>query len=371
MSNKKPLVSIISLIYNNGKYFHEALQSVINQTYPQDRIEHFIIDDCSTDNSAQTVNELVKEINYECNFIRHKKNEGITKSLNEVLRKCNGKYFTWISDDIWFPKRLEILVNQLEQAKNDVALVCSNFIKINQNGLTDSLPYYQENFVLPKDPLSGLLIKNDPFEIPIICTPTVLVKTRVICDLGYYDEQLFCEDFDMWHRILRNYNIVYNKKALVYYRRSEHSVTNNNKYWTTIIKDIYQSLRKLENDPILTNYQKHVLLKRKFDVSKDIISSISVKNNMKMARICLYLYNQIKYNKLITYRYAYITQDLLDRFLIYVFKRNASVARIVFYRCGHVFRSKYKIYNIIFYTNTISTRLDYFSIIFIHKIYGI
>jgi glycosyltransferase involved in cell wall biosynthesis len=50
---KRDLVSIVTPCYNTGKYVHRLLESVLNQTYPN--IEMFVIDDGSSDNSAEIV----------------------------------------------------------------------------------------------------------------------------------------------------------------------------------------------------------------------------------------------------------------------------------------------------------------------------
>ena len=53
-----PLVSVICLSYNHKAYVVEALNSVINQTYPN--IELLIADDCSSDNSIGVIKDWVK-----------------------------------------------------------------------------------------------------------------------------------------------------------------------------------------------------------------------------------------------------------------------------------------------------------------------
>jgi glycosyltransferase involved in cell wall biosynthesis len=53
-----PLVSVICLSYNHEAYVVEALNSVINQTYPN--IELLIADDYSTDNSVGIIQDWLK-----------------------------------------------------------------------------------------------------------------------------------------------------------------------------------------------------------------------------------------------------------------------------------------------------------------------
>src|SRR6188474_3378131 len=97
-----PLVTVFSLVYNTGKYVIEAIESVKANNYPN--IQHIIIDDCSYDGvSTELVSDWIKENNYNCTFIKHEKNQGICRTLNEILRLAKGKYIFGVSDDLIMP----------------------------------------------------------------------------------------------------------------------------------------------------------------------------------------------------------------------------------------------------------------------------
>ena len=53
---KQPLISVIMPVHNGEKYIKEAIDSIINQTYKN--IELIIIDDCSTDQTADIFNKI-------------------------------------------------------------------------------------------------------------------------------------------------------------------------------------------------------------------------------------------------------------------------------------------------------------------------
>ena len=75
-----PLVSVICLSYNHEAYVVEALNSVINQTYPN--LELLIADDCSDDNSIGVIKDWVKN-HPEVHFSTNEKNLGNTKTFNQ------------------------------------------------------------------------------------------------------------------------------------------------------------------------------------------------------------------------------------------------------------------------------------------------
>jgi glycosyltransferase involved in cell wall biosynthesis len=99
--------------YNHQNYIGEAIESVLNQTFPD--LELIIVDDYSTDNSRRIIEKYqAKDERVRAFF--HEKNMGIATTLNEGLAKVRGKFVSFIgSDDVWFPYKLE---RQLALSKN-------------------------------------------------------------------------------------------------------------------------------------------------------------------------------------------------------------------------------------------------------------
>ncbi len=85
MEEKMPLVSIIMSVYNEERYIQESLDSVLSQTL--DNFELIIIDDCSTDKTTEMIEGYHDS---RIRLYRNKKNQGLTKNLNNALRYCRG-----------------------------------------------------------------------------------------------------------------------------------------------------------------------------------------------------------------------------------------------------------------------------------------
>ena len=79
-----PLVSMIVPCYNQARFVLETLESVRAQTYKP--TELIIVDDCSSDDSVAIIEQWLQENGIHCTFIRHHKNRGICRSLNEPWR---------------------------------------------------------------------------------------------------------------------------------------------------------------------------------------------------------------------------------------------------------------------------------------------
>lgn len=100
-----PKVSVIIPVYNTEKYVEEAVRSIMNQTLFD--IEIIVIDDGSTDNSLQVVNELQKIDNRI--HIYTQKNKGQSTARNSGLNHAKGMYIYFMdSDDILHADALRV-----------------------------------------------------------------------------------------------------------------------------------------------------------------------------------------------------------------------------------------------------------------------
>lgn len=121
--NTRPLLSIITSIYNGGQDLLKFLQSISNQTY--DNIELIIVDDCSTDELTKSIIDdfINKRIEFKkpFTFIKNNKNLGLVKSFQKGLDKARGEYFAFPeSDDYLDEDFYEILMNTILAKKANV-----------------------------------------------------------------------------------------------------------------------------------------------------------------------------------------------------------------------------------------------------------
>ena len=99
------IISVLLSVHNGEKYLSKAITSVLKQNFVD--FEFIIVDDASTDNSAQIITDF-KIQDKRIKIITNKQNLGLTKSLNLGLLSCVGKYIARIdADDLSEPDRLE------------------------------------------------------------------------------------------------------------------------------------------------------------------------------------------------------------------------------------------------------------------------
>lgn len=101
----KPLISIVTVIYNAEKYLAEAIESVINQNYYN--VEYIVIDGGSTDNTIDIIKKYEGQIDYWVS----ESDEGQSDAFIKAFGICNGEWLTWLNgDDILLPGAIDELV---------------------------------------------------------------------------------------------------------------------------------------------------------------------------------------------------------------------------------------------------------------------
>ena len=99
---QKPLVSILTPMYNTEKYVHRLLDSVLSQDYPA--IEMIVIDDGSTDGSRAVVEGYVDRFAEKGFTLRcyHQPNSGQSVAIQNGLRRVTGEYLLWPDSDDFY-----------------------------------------------------------------------------------------------------------------------------------------------------------------------------------------------------------------------------------------------------------------------------
>ena len=90
------LISVVVTCYNHENYIEQCLRSIFKQTYRN--IELIVLDDGSTDNSSEIIQEVLKESPFVTTFESHE-NIGVVRTRNKGLNLLNGDYFLFVDSD--------------------------------------------------------------------------------------------------------------------------------------------------------------------------------------------------------------------------------------------------------------------------------
>jgi glycosyltransferase involved in cell wall biosynthesis len=205
-------VSIIVPTYNAEDFISTAIRSLFNQSYQN--IEIIAVDDHSTDNTLQVLNELSAE-DPRLKVIQTEKNGGAYAARNTALNIITGDFVTINDADDWsHPNKIEVQVKHL--MAHDA--VVGNFS--NQARLTNDLRFYRRGklgqYIFAN--MSSFMFKREP----------------VLTALGYWDTVRFGADGEFVQRVKK----VFGEKAVVklntapmsFQRQTETSLTGNSAF---------------------------------------------------------------------------------------------------------------------------------------------
>lgn len=105
---EKPLVSIITVVFNGEKYLEETIQSVIKQTY--DNIEYIVIDGGSTDRTIDIINKYDDRIDYWVS----EPDRGIYDAMNKGITLVSGEWINFMNSGDQFYQE-DTLINVFGQ----------------------------------------------------------------------------------------------------------------------------------------------------------------------------------------------------------------------------------------------------------------
>jgi len=109
-SVEKPLITIITAVFNNEKYLEECILSLHNQKY--ENYEHIVIDGGSSDNTINIIKKYEDKIDYWCSG----NDKGIYDAFNNGMQLATGDYIGFLnSDDYYSHNALELLIKYINK----------------------------------------------------------------------------------------------------------------------------------------------------------------------------------------------------------------------------------------------------------------
>jgi glycosyltransferase involved in cell wall biosynthesis len=99
---ESPTFTVLVTTYNYGRFVEQAIESVLSQEYPPEKIQIVVVDDGSTDDTSERVKKYGSRIEY---FV--KQNGGQASALNFGLAKARGEIVALLdADDVFVPSKL-------------------------------------------------------------------------------------------------------------------------------------------------------------------------------------------------------------------------------------------------------------------------
>jgi glycosyltransferase involved in cell wall biosynthesis len=226
------LISVIMITYGHEKFIQEAINGVLMQECSFG-IELIIANDCSPDNTAEVIRNIVKKHprGSWIKYIEHEKNIGMMPNFVFALNKAKGKYIAMCDgDDYWTdPYKLQKQVDFLEKNK-EYGLVHHEADFFFQKSEKTVKNHHQTNKIFPSTGFvfEELLYNNN------IYTPTVMFKSSLLKHFMGIDENVrnkfFMGDYVMWLEFSQHCKFYYIPVSMVTYRVLESSASKSTSY---------------------------------------------------------------------------------------------------------------------------------------------
>lgn len=237
MEQLAPRVAIVIANHNYGQYLDRAIQSVLNQNYPKEALSVIIVDDGSTDNSLEVLENYTDDNFDDIASASH----GIRSGVNIYLimndtplgpSAARNKAIAWMfknapadivgildADDEMLPNKTSYLVSELVQGKGFAGVAYADYVIVDETGF-ERLEY--------KEPFN----RDRLHEECIVHSGSFITKEALefaFKDGYYYDPEMrTCEDYDLWCRISQKYMITHVplplSKVLVHSQNSTNTV---------------------------------------------------------------------------------------------------------------------------------------------------
>ncbi len=209
------MVSIIVPVYNAKNYIKEAIEMVSAQTYKD--WELILVDDASSDGSADYIDELIAGQGKRIRLIRKDKNEGAAMARNTGIDAALGRYIAFLdADDVWRPDKLEKQIAFMERT-----------------GAAFSFHAYEFGDEMAR-PTGKVVHVPEVLTFRQALSRTIIFTTTVMFDTEKIDMEIIhmpkvpSEDTATWWRILKSGIVAHGlDENLAIYRRPAKSLSSN------------------------------------------------------------------------------------------------------------------------------------------------
>lgn len=113
---EKPLITVVTVVFNGEATLEQTIQSVVNQTY--DNIEYIIIDGNSTDGTL----DIIKKYEDKIDYWQSEPDKGIYDAMNKGINLATGDFVALLNSGDWYEKNtvFEVVSAIIQNPKVDI-----------------------------------------------------------------------------------------------------------------------------------------------------------------------------------------------------------------------------------------------------------
>jgi len=222
MENRKPLISIITINYNNAEITADFLESVSCLEY--DNIEVIVVDNASKENPTEKLITVYPQVK----IILSKKNLGFAGGNNLGIKEAKGDYLFFVNNDTVLTKDIFKGLLEIFEKYPDAGVVSPKFHYYDSPGTIEFAGYNKVNNFTARNSMVGCKMQDNGQFDEIKATNYahgggMMVPRKVVDEVGLMPELyfLYYEEFDWCEQIKRKgYKVYYQYKSLIYHKES-------------------------------------------------------------------------------------------------------------------------------------------------------
>jgi glycosyltransferase involved in cell wall biosynthesis len=223
--------TIFTPCYNSEKTLHRVFNSLMSQTIDHSLFEWIVINDASTDNTHELIQEYIKKADFDINYIKLEKNQMLIKNYKLAIEKAQGELFIAIGhDDAFLEDTLEVFLNTWESFTDEEKKKCSGIGVLCQdqfgNRIGNDYPI-EKQFVPIEKSVFGWSNKGLGETWAALKTQNLKKYFKIpkeAKNLVYIPESFF------WNRIAiesKQYSYYLNKVQRIYYINEGNNISKN------------------------------------------------------------------------------------------------------------------------------------------------
>jgi len=298
--SKKPSLSIIVLNYNTKELLGDCLKSIKKAKTDGFSIETIVVDNASTDGSA----EMVKKEFPNIKLIESRKNIGFAAGNNLGIPQTKGRYVLFLNPDTKvFPDTLKVMVEFMDKNSRVGAATCR--IELPSGKLDDAchrgFPTPWNAFahfsglakLFPKSKLFagyslGYLPKNKIHQIDSGCGAFLMVRRKAGEGIGWWDENYFWygEDLDFCYRLKeKGWKIFFVPKVkIIHYKGAASGIKKEAKHVTTASRETKLRSARYSTQVMRVFYQKHYINQYPRIISWLVLGGVSLLEKFRLLK---------------------------------------------------------------------------------------
>ena len=272
-----PLLSICCLGYNHANFLQENLDSIIHINYKN--IEVIVVDDGSTDNSADILQKLAKNFPLPITIISQENTGNIGKNFNTAIQHANGELISFIAlDDVFRPDTMLASIQLMAKNPSLAFIATKTAVAINDKGLAINK--------LPPLPIEGLehisideLLEFEYTQFGSFYIQGCIFRKSIIDAISGFDEDMTGDDIILRTKLFRHlkqnsgweYSFIHDNT--VFYRLHDNNIHKNGTRQIRIVSEYLDKYWPNKPNPqTLIDWAKWVIQDKKFGEAISLFS---------------------------------------------------------------------------------------------------